>query len=94
MINSYFSIEWEPVMIDQFEDTAGELINSEQLQVFNVIESFCDICGDITPHHIDDSKNHNEDDEISPDAICLAPLSIQECVICRENEESEIEGLS
>jgi hypothetical protein len=77
-----------------FNNTTEELISSEQLQVFNVIEIFCEICGDLTPHHIDGSKIHNEEDEISPDAICRAPISLQECVVCRENEESQIQGMS
>jgi hypothetical protein len=79
--------------MSEFEDTTEELISSEQLQIFDVVDSFCDVCGDLTPHHIDDSKAHNEDDELDPEAICLSPISTQECVVCRENEENKIDGI-
>lgn len=77
-------------MSSEFKDTSQDLITSEQLQVFDVIDAFCQICDDITPHHIDDPKNYNQDDEISPDAIFSPAISIQECVVCRENEENEL----
>lgn len=38
-------------------EAAEELILAEQLQVFDIIEHFCDICGDITPHHCEDRDN-------------------------------------
>ena len=40
-------------------DAAHDLILAEQLQVFDVIEQFCDVCGDMTPHHCEDMDNMN-----------------------------------
>lgn len=80
-------------MNGKFDGSNEELISSEQLQVFDVIESFCEICGDLTPHHLENSKNYNPEDELSPDAICSGAISNHECVICRETEENEIKGL-
>ncbi|PIK16010.1 hypothetical protein [Halobacteriovorax sp. JY17] len=77
-------------MSDERDEVSKDLILSEQLQVFDVVEAYCDICGDLTQHLIDESKNYNEDDEVSPDAIFTPALSTQECVICRENEENEL----
>ena len=79
-------------MSDERDENSQDLILSEQLQVFDVIEAYCDICGDLTQHLIDESKSYNEDDEISPDAICTPAISTQECVICRENEEYELDS--
>ncbi len=78
-------------MSSQYDGITQELIASEQLQVFDVVEAYCDVCGDLTQHHIDESKKYNEEDEISPDAIISPAISTQECVICRENEENELE---
>jgi len=81
-------------MVDQNEDTVEEFLESEQLQVFDVVETYCNACDSVTPHHIDDSKVHNGDDEIEPDATCLGAPSTHECVVCRENEENEIAGIT
>ena len=55
------------------------------------MEAFCEVCGDLTEHHIDESKSYNDDDEIDPDAILSPAISTQECIYCRENEENELE---
>lgn len=72
------------------EDTLGEFVSSEQLQIFDVVESFCNICQSNTPHHLDNSIIHNDDDEISEDAQCIGAISNQECVYCRESEEEKL----
>ena len=77
-------------MSQKYKDTSRELITSEQLQVFDVIDAYCNVCDDITPHHIDDQKNYNLDDEISPDAVFSPAISVKECVACRESEENEL----
>jgi hypothetical protein len=80
------------------EDTAQELMTSEQLQVFDVFDAFCASCGAITPHHIEDSKKYNNDnpadklEEDSEDQIELCEaISIKECVYCRELEENQLD---
>lgn len=78
-------------MSNKYDNTTLELIASEQLQVFDVVEAYCDICGDLTKHHIDESKKYNEDDELDPDAICTPAISTSECTVCRENEENELQ---
>lgn len=74
-------------MNDDYEDGIEDLIHSEKLNLFSVVESFCVICSDITPHHLEDNSSY--DDE-SSHADASLPLSILSCVICRENEESEL----
>ena len=40
----------------EFEDTTKELIESEQLHSFSVVEIFCDSCDKTTAHQIDDEE--------------------------------------
>ena len=69
-----------------------ELIESEQLKEFSVVELYCEICGDMTPHHLDDSKAFlKEEDDMLEEPDYVSPISEQECVICRENEEQELD---
>ena len=77
------------------DDDYGDkgLIETEQLQVFDVVDSFCNICGDLTPHHIDDPKSYVREEELAPDVVIQAARPETECVYCRENEENEIKGL-
>ena len=70
-------------------DCVDELVNTEHLITFSVVEYFCDQCGDLTPHHIDDSKKQSTLN--SANTILVPPLSIHECVICREEEESMLD---
>lgn len=77
----------------EYENNDGldELISSEQLQVFDVIDEYCDICGDITPHHIDTPKLYNnENHDFEADTIFCEAISTKECVRCRENEEKKL----
>ena len=79
-------------MENELDDAVDELIKSEQLQVFNVIEEYCDICGDITPHHIDTPKKYNEtEQEFDGEIVFCDPISTKECVRCRENEENKLD---
>lgn len=68
-------------------DIADELISSEQLQTFCVVEMFCEICEDLTSHHIDDDikKPFKIDNKEQ-----VAPISSHQCVVCRENEEKRL----
>lgn len=70
-------------------EASAELILSEQLNTFSVIEEFCTSCGAMTPHHIDESMNKDgfdDDDEVTT----VKPMSTLECVYCREEEESRL----
>ena len=73
-------------------DCADELISAEHLASFSVVESFCDQCGDLTPHHIDDYEKRSP--LKSEDAELVPPLSTHECVICREEEEGIFDEFS
>lgn len=77
-------------------DFMQELIDEEQLKSFTVVEQYCDICSDLTPHHIDESStyiaNENQDD-FEQEVEFVEPMSVMECTICRENEETIIEGM-
>ena len=70
-------------------DCIDELVSTEHLVAFSVVESFCDQCGDLTPHHIDDSEKQST--LTSENTTLVPPLSIHECVICREEEESMLD---
>lgn len=73
-------------------ESLEELINSEQLQVFNVVEEYCEVCSDITPHHIDTPKKHNGEPKVyDVDTVFCDPISTKECVRCRENEENKLD---
>ena len=44
-------------MNDEYTDSTEELITSEQLHSFSVVELFCDACDKGTPHQIDDEES-------------------------------------
>jgi len=76
---------------NDFEDSVYELMNSEHLSAFSVVERFCDECTKLTPHHIDESKLEkleNLEKRAENEEAFIAPMSVLECVFCRENEES------
>ncbi len=70
-------------------DCADELVSTEHLSTFSVVELFCDQCGDLTPHHIDDYEKRST--LKSADASLVSPLSAHECVICREEKEGMLD---
>ncbi len=78
-------------MNEELEDCNTDLITSEKLNTFSVVEQFCDICGDLTPHHIDDEKEKQK--KLSEHKVLERPISESECVYCRESEESNIDDL-
>jgi hypothetical protein len=43
-------------MINEYDDCTGELIASEQLHSFSVVELFCHSCDRTTAHQIDDGE--------------------------------------
>ena len=76
------------------DDTTGELIQSEQLNTFSVVEEFCESCSSMTPHHVDESENkENFSEKDDEDITIVTPMSVLECVYCREEEESRIHEL-
>ena len=79
--------------MNDFTDISNELISAEQLQIFDVVDTYCEVCQDQTPHHMDTSKIYEQDEEVCPDAVLAPALSQKECVFCRENEENELKGL-
>lgn len=79
-------------MNEDYNDCTQELVSTERLKSFCVVEKFCQICGDLTPHHIED-KDESAIKKLSEDKSYVAPISIEECVYCRESEEELIEGL-
>ena len=80
--------------MSDFEDTSGELIQAEQLNTFTVIEEFCVNCESMTPHHIDESENkENFSEKDDEDITIITPMSVLECVYCREEEESRIDSI-
>jgi hypothetical protein len=78
-------------MINDFYDSKDELVRTENLSTFSVVEIFCAECMKMTPHHLDDevlkalaeAENPDDNEEI----IEVAPMSSKECVFCRGNEE-------
>ena len=81
---------WKVLKMEtSISDCVDEFVNAEHLGVFSVVESFCDQCGDLTPHHIDDSEKQPTLDQTN--TTLVPPPSIHECVICREEEESMLE---
>jgi len=80
-------------MSNEYSDAIDELISTEKLSAFSVVDQFCDNCGDLTPHHIDESKVHNSELSSNNDKVYVAPISILECVICRGNAESWIDDI-
>lgn len=80
------------LMENDQNDAIDELVKTEQLQVFDVIDEYCDICSDITPHHIEKAPNKNVSSlEYEPETVFSAPISTKECVRCRENEENKLD---
>ncbi len=75
------------------DDCIQELMNTEQLNTFVVVEQFCDECMKLTPHHLDESKANASFSEASDNETFIAPISIRECVFCRENEENWLNGV-
>ncbi len=71
-------------------ECADELVASEQLNSFSIVEHFCEACGDLTPHHIDESAKQAEKEDQNEEPILIPPISTHECVICREEEETHI----
>lgn len=67
-------------------ESAQDLMQTEQLNIFSIIDQFCEQCGTLTPHHIDESNlisiSSSEETQLVP------PISVHECVICREEEEN------
>ncbi|MBT3980181.1 MAG: hypothetical protein HOE90_02445 [Bacteriovoracaceae bacterium] len=80
-------------MNSDLNDCYEDLMNSEHLNAFSVIELFCEQCADLTPHHIDESKSGKEKYSTPVDRVLISPISVHECVICRENEETLLTGL-
>ena len=73
-------------------DCVDELVSTEHLATFSVVDSFCDQCGDLTPHHIDDYEKRST--LKSEDAALVPPLSTHECIICRGEEEGMLDEFS
>ena len=81
-------------MYDDIDDSVGDLIASEQLQGFSVLDKHCQTCSRVTPHHIDESQAAALDinlEDNSEDLEAIVPLSILECVVCREIEENKLD---
>ena len=73
-------------------DCLDELVTTEHLVAFSVVEHYCDQCSDLTPHHIEDTQKELA---LETDVATLVPpLSVHECVICREEEESKLAEFS
>jgi len=79
-------------MNDGFEDSLEDLVSTEQLNVFNIIEHYCNDCDRFTPHHIEENSQELTE-SISTQKVSVGPLSIRECVICRENEEESLDSI-
>jgi hypothetical protein len=80
-------------MSSDYNNATDELVESEQLKSFAVVEIYCEVCADLTPHHLDESKAFLKDEEyLGEDEIeFVKPLSTAECTFCRENEEMHID---
>jgi hypothetical protein len=76
-------------MEDSMADCIDELVSTENLKEFSVVESYCEVCGDLTPHHIDESVKQT--DFTDARTIFVPPISIHECVSCREEEEMALD---
>jgi len=81
--------------MNEFEDSLDDLIATESLTAFSVVDQFCEACSNITPHHLDESDRDpaDDNDEELAQATLVAPISSLECVYCRESEENDL-GLS
>jgi hypothetical protein len=71
-------------------DCLDELMSTEYLTSFNVVDYFCENCGELTPHHIEEPEQRASLN--SSKAILIPPVSKHECVICREEEENMLDG--
>ena len=67
------------------------LINEESLMGFQVVESFCSECMKMTPHHIEDDENARKGTLLSDEDFEADKLSDKTCVICRDNEEMDLD---
>ena len=76
-------------MNDNLDDSVDELISTEKLNAFSIIEKFCNECTKMTPHHIDEANItlKAETDE-EAEAEYVSAISSHECIYCRENEEN------
>jgi len=74
-------------MNEEYDDSLDDLVKTEKLNLFSVVENYCEICSDITPHHIEDESSFDDKSSLSDSSM---PLSILACVHCRENEESSL----
>ena len=79
-------------MNDYFNESNNELVTSEQLKPFVIVENFCESCGQVTPHHLDESQTFLKDEEyLGEDEVeFVKPISLAECTLCREEEEAFI----
>ncbi len=73
-------------MDNNTDDCFDELVSSEKLNSFYVIEKFCEQCGDMSPHHIEEEPVNNFK-KLASDVNEVAPMSLIECVYCREEQE-------
>ncbi len=71
------------------EGCLDDLMSTEFLTAFSVVEYYCDTCDRLTPHHIDESKQQSISS--SESTTFVPPMSVHECVVCREEEESMID---
>lgn len=74
-------------MNDEYEDSLDSLVREEKLNLFSIIDSFCEICSDITPHHIEDESSFEDKSSLTDSSM---PMSILACTTCRENEETSL----
>lgn len=83
--------------MDSFSnDSANDLISSEQLGSFSIAQHYCEACEVMTPHHIEEAINQKQyksiDGENDEDLLFVPPISSKECVFCREEEENHLDG--
>ena len=72
---------------NELDESIEQLIKTEHLQIFDVVEEYCDICSDFTPHHLEKAVKS----VYKEDMTYTKPMSDKECVRCRENEENELD---
>lgn len=67
-------------MYSDLDESVHDLIESEQLNKFSVIERYCEVCQDLTPHKVDEESNE-----------CNNHVSIDiYCVVCKKNEDEDL----
>jgi hypothetical protein len=69
-----------------------EIMSADHLSAFTVFEKYCDWCGGVTPHHIDDFDGSFPKDQVHKTPV--PPASLHECVVCREQEEALLDQRS